>query len=162
MFMSAILNKVTSALSGDLVFLLVLFVVLFICTLYFGKNRMASIVLAFYPTTFLYNSFPFINKFIVLSGDRGVIINKILIFLVFFVLVSVAINKYVALYNESSNAFRKGLLAFAVLILILVFSYTTVSLDLFHDFSTSIDALFGSTNMIFWWSLAPLVILAFI
>jgi len=81
--MSAILNKVTSALSGDLVFLFVVFVVLFICALYFGKNRMASVILTFYPATLLYNNFPFINKFILLDGDRGVIINKWL-FLLFY------------------------------------------------------------------------------
>ena len=162
MFMSVILTKITSALSGDLVFLLVVFVVLFICALYFGKNRMASVILAFYPATLLYNNFSFINKFIFLSGDRGIVINKIIIFLIFFTLISVAINKYVTMYNESSSTFGKGGLAFAVLVLILLFSYTTISLDVFHNFSPSIDALFSGTDTIFWWNLLPFFVLAFI
>ncbi|MCX6701974.1 MAG: hypothetical protein NTX96_02140 [Candidatus Zambryskibacteria bacterium] len=160
--MSAILTKITSALSGDIVFLLVTFVVIFLCAMYFGRNRIVSLILAFYPATLLYNSFPFINKFIVLSGDRAVVINKIGIFLVFFILVNLAINKYVALYDESSSTFRKGGLAFAVLILFLLFSYTIVNFDVFHNFSSSIDVLFQGETRIFWWSLTPLIILWFV
>ena len=160
--MSAILTKITSALSGDLAFRVVVFVLLFICAMYFGKNQMVSIVLSFYPATLLYNSFPFINKFIVLSGDRGVILNKVGIFLIFFVMTNFAIRKYISSYNESSSALKNGGLAFAVLILLLLFSYTTVSLDTVHNFSSSIDVLFAGGDRVFWWNLAPLAILIFI
>lgn len=160
--MSSILSKITSTLSGDVAFLITMFVVLFLLALYFGKNRFASLVLAFYPAIFLYNSLPFLSKLIVLSGDRGITINKVGIFLVLFVLVNLAIRKYVFLYDESSSAVSKGALALAVLILILIFSYTTVSLDTFHNFSGQIDSLFAGTTLIFWWGIAPLVILAFV
>ncbi|MFA5888817.1 MAG: hypothetical protein WCW47_00475 [Candidatus Paceibacterota bacterium] len=160
--MSVILTKITSALSGDLVFLVVVFAVLFICAMYFGKNQMVSIVLSFYPATLLYNSFPFINKFIVLTGEKLVILNKVGIFLIFFVIANFAIRKYISSYNESSSILKNGGLAFAVLVLLLLFSYSTVSLDIFHNFSGSIDVLFVSADRVFWWNLAPLAILIFI
>jgi hypothetical protein len=160
--MSGIISKVTSALSGDVLFLVALFVIIFLCAMYFGKNRMASLVLAFYPATLLYKSFPFINKLTVLSGDTGILINKIVIFLVFFVLISIVIRKYLASYDESSGVFSKIGLTLAILIIILVFSYNIVSFDTFHNFSAQIDTLFKNNNLIFWWNLTPLVILAFI
>lgn len=160
--MQSILSKVTSALSGDVLFFVALFVIVFVCAMYFGKNRMASLVLAFYPATLLYKSFPFLNKLIVLSGDTGILINKIIVFIVFFVLISIVIKKYLASYDESSNAFSKIGLTLAILIIILVFSYNIVSFDAFHNFSAQIDILFKNNDLIFWWNLAPFVILAFI
>jgi hypothetical protein len=160
--MQSILSKATSALSGDVLFLVALFVVVFVCVMYFGKNRMASLVLAFYPATLLYKSFPFLNKLIVLSGDTGILVNKIVIFIVFFVLISIVIRKYLASYDESSGVFSKIGLSLAIIIIILVFSYNIVSFDTFHNFSAQIDTLFKNNDLVFWWNLAPLVILAFI
>ena len=157
--MSEITTKFTSVLSGDIVFIFVVFIIAFICAMYFGKNRIVSIILAFYPTTLLYNNFPFLNKFLLFNGDKGLVINKILLFLVLFLLVNIAINKYVALYDVSSSTFRNGGLALAILLLIILFSYSVVNFDLFHDFSNSIDTLFTGPDRVFWWSLAPLLIL---
>jgi hypothetical protein len=159
--MASLWTKITSTFSGDIAFLIALLVVIFLCAMYFGKNRIASIILTFYPAVFLYKIFPYTNKFIYLSGDRGVAINKIAIFLVFFIVINFVVRKYIDLFAESGNMFHKAGLSVAVLILILLFSYNVVSLDTLHNFSNSIDVLFNS-NLIFWWSLAPLAILMFV
>ena len=160
--MSEILTKITSALSGDIVFLLATFIVIFLCVMYLGKNKMVPLVLAFYPATFLYKSFPFVDKFIVLSGEKSIVLNKIGIFLVFFIFIYFVIKKYIAQYDELSSVFRKGMLTLAILVIILLFSYITVNFDILHNFSDSIDTLFNGGDRVFWWSLAPLVLLAFI
>jgi hypothetical protein len=160
--MSGITTKITGALSGDLVFIFVVFVIAFVCVMYFGKSRMVSFILAFYPATLLYNNFPFLNKFLLASGEVGLVVNKIVIFLTLFLFVNLAINKYVALYDVSSSTFRNGGLAIAILVLIILFSYSVINFDLLHNFSGAIDQLFQGTGRIFGWSLVPLLILWFI
>lgn len=160
--MLAIWVKIISALSGDIAFFVALFIVIFLCAMYFGKNRMASLILAFYPATMLYKSFPYLNKLIFLSGDREIVINKIVIFLVLFGFVNFIVRKYIDLFGESGGIFKKVGLSVAILIVILLFSYNVISLNVFHVFSSSIDTLFTNTNLIFWENLAPLVILMFV
>src|SRR3989344_2047587 len=157
--MSGILTKVTSALSGDLVFLATLFVLIFIATMYFGKNRMVSLILSFYPAAFLYNIFPFTDRLIFMEGDIGLFLNKLIIFLVFYVSANVVISKYLTSYSEYSTTTRKIGFSLSILILILIFSYFVASFDALHNFSDTIDELFSGGDKIFWWSLAPLLIL---
>lgn len=157
--MSAIWLKITSALSGDIAFLAVLFVIIFLCIMYFGRNRMISLVLAFYPAVFLYKSFPYLNKLIFLSGDVGITMNKIIVFVIIFSFVNFVVRKYIDLFSESGSLFQKGASALAVLIIFPLFSYNVISLDLLHNFSSSIDALFNNGNLTFWWNLIPISLL---
>jgi hypothetical protein len=162
---SSIYSKISAFLTGDIIFLLCVFAVLFLLVMYFGKARFISLVLAFYPATFLYKSFPLMDKFLFIVGDRGVMINKILIFLLFMVPIYLVINKYVSHYGEYGGAegiVRTGGFVASILILVLIFSYTTVSLNLIHDFGSQIDGLFTGEGKIFWWSLAPLALLGFL
>lgn len=160
--MSGFITKITSSLSGDVLFLLVAFVVIFLAVAYFSKSRTISVILAFYPAIFLYNQIPFFNKLIVLSGDTGILLNKLGIFLVLFVLLSVVINKHTSSYDDSSGFIGKIGLSLCILVLLMVFSYTTIDLSLFHDFSDSIDTLFMGLGRVFGWGLLPFVILMFI
>lgn len=160
--MSGLLTKITSSLSGDVLFLIVAFVVIFLAVVYFSKSRMISLILAFYPATFLYNQIPFFDKLIVLSGNTGALLNKLGIFLVLFVIISIVINKHTSSYDDSSGFMGKLGLTVCILVLFMVFSYTTVDLNLFHNFSGSIDTLFMGLGRVFGWSLLPFVILMFI
>ena len=149
--------------SFDMAVLVVLFIIFLAYTLFFGRKMMISLILAFYPATLLYKTFPFIQKLLVVSGDKFLIINKIVIFLVFLVPLFIIISRYISSessYTGSSHIIRTVGLAIVGVILILLFSYSTVSLDPIYNFSSSIDILFSTTDRVFWWHLAPLLVLA--
>ena len=149
--------------SFDMAVLVVLFIIFLAYTLFFGRKMMISLILAFYPATLLYKTFPFIQKLLVVSGDKFLIINKIVICLVFLVPLFIIISRYISSessYTGSSHIIRTVGLAIVGVILILLFSYSTVSLDPIYNFSSSIDILFSTTDRVFWWNLAPLLVLA--
>ncbi len=155
--------KTTGSFSSDLILLAVLFFLFFAVGMYFGKSRLVSLILAFYPARFLYENFPLMSHFLVLHGPQLVVINKILIFLFFFVLVDIMISRYIfsESIGSSSHFVQVGALALSATVLLLVFSYSIISLDIFYNFSVSIDKLFVVTNL-FWWTLAPLLLLLII
>lgn len=160
--MSGFIAKITSSLSGDVLFLVVAFIVVFLFVVYFSKSKIISAILAFYPATFLYNQVPFFDKLVFLSGDTGVVLNKLGIFLILFVLISVIINKHTSSYDDSSGFIGKIGLTVCILILFMVFSYAVIDLNVFHNFSEHIDTLFVGLGRVFGWSLLCLVILMFI
>ena len=159
--MSQLLSKVTSALSSDIVFLAFLFLVFFICVMYFGKNKMATMLIVFYPAVFVFGNIPFLSKLVFMSGERGVLLSKFIVFVAVFALIYFAVNKYFITFNEPSGFLRKAGLSLGLLIAFVVFSYKVVSLDFIHNFSGSVDTIITGGNREFWWGIAPLAILAF-
>lgn len=156
--------KAAPSLTTDLIMLAVLFVLFALYTLYFGKNRIVAFILAFYPAAFFYEHFPFAAKLMVLSGPNLVVLNKVLIFLVFLVPLNIIISRYIFAesgYDGSSHYLRTAGFALAAVVLVLLFTYSIVSLDVFYNFSATIDKLFATGNM-FWWSIAPLGLMLFL
>lgn len=161
--MSSQISKVVGFLSSDTIFLLAVFVVLFGFIIYFGKGRAISLILAFYPAGLLFNSFPYVSKLIILHGENLILLNKLIIFLLFLIPLTIIIDGYIfsALeYNHSSSMLQSGGLALSLLILFVLFSYSTLNFDLFHNFSPTIDNVFARTEWLFWWNVAPLTLLA--
>ena len=150
--------------SSDIFILVILFIIFFAYAIYFGKNNIISLILAFYPAQLFYEHFPFINSLLVLKGDSLLILNKVLIFLLFLIPFSILIGRYI--FKDSGygsmHYVRIAGYAVAMVILVLIFSYSIISLDVFHNFSPSIDVLFTPGNHIFWWNLAPLLLLFFL
>ena len=149
--------------SGDLIFIISIFIILFALTMYFGRGRAVSLILAFYPATLLYTTFPFLEKLMFLGGEKLLVLNKLAVFLVFLIPISIIINRFVfsaSEYTGSNNMVRSGGLALSILILIMVFSYGTLNLDIFHDFGPQIDSLFSTANLVFYWNLASIALLA--
>lgn len=162
---TSFVSKISQFLTGDIIFLLAAFAVLFVLTMYLGKGRLVSVVLAFYPATLLYKSFPFMQKLLVATGEKPLLFNKLGIFLVFLILIYFAINKFISHYAEygpGEGALRTGGFVLALVIMLIVFSYTTISLDPIHNFGSQIDSIFGTETRLFWWSLAPLALLGFL
>ncbi len=149
-------------ISNDAFFFIAVLAILFVYTMYFGRGRMVSLILAFYPATLLYKSFPFIDKLTFLHGSQLVVLNQIAIFLLFLVPLAVIIDRFIfstSEYTGSSHILRTLGLSLAGVIIIVIFSYSTVSFDSLHDFGGGIDSLFSSTAKIFYWNLAPAVLL---
>ena len=154
--------KLRGLISSDILVLLALFVIFFLFIIYFKKGRIISLILAYYPSAYLYQTFPYASKLIVLHGDKLVLLNQIGIFLIFFLPLSIIINRYI--FSESGysgiDIFRAFGLSVCCLILALLFSYTIISLDLVHNFSLTIDSYFKSPSQLFWWNIVPLGLLS--
>lgn len=149
-------------LTSDIFILLALLVIFMVIGLYSGKNRIISFILAFYPTVFIYKNLPFIDKLLFLKGDNMIILNKVLIFIIILIVISVIIVRHT--FSSSGYGGLNSITTLAVpsigaTILILVFSYSVVDLSILHTFSPIIADLFSSTSKIFWWTIAPLLLL---
>ena len=151
--------------SSDIIVLLGIFFVFFFYALYFGRNRIISLIFAYYPSAILFQIFPYIDKLIILHGDKLIVLNKLMIFLIFFLPLNIIINRYIFTesgYSGVSHIFRAVGLSLCCLVLFMLFYYTVINLELFHSFSPTIDTLFLGTNRLFLWNLASLALLAFL
>jgi len=155
------LNGNGNLFSSDIFILIILFVFFFAYALYFGKNTVIATILAFYPAQYFYQNFPFMNSVLLLKGDPLLLLNKVLIFLVFLILLTILISRYIFQDSGygSSHYLRMAGYAVAMVILVLLFDYSVVSLSLVHNFSPSVSSIFAGADKIFWWHLAPLALL---
>lgn len=152
-----------SFLSADILFILVVFVVMLGYTFYFGKGKIVAFILSFYPSVFIYNNTPFMDKILFLEGEMLLTINKLSVFLIIFIILNIIINRYIGIsytYYKPPSFLSNTILALGGVILVLVLSYSTISLDVLYNPSDTIDRLFGGENTIFYWSLVPLLLLA--
>lgn len=151
-------------LSSDIVFLITIFVLFFIYTIYFGKSRVISLILAFYPAQFFYKSLPFLDSLIFLKGDKMIVLNKILIFGLILVLLSILFGRYV--FHDSgygsTKYFKTAGYSLAATIVLLIFAQSVINIDALHNFSSNVDVLFNAPDRVFWWNLAPLALLMFL
>ena len=150
--------------TNDIVILVLLFVFFFVYSLYLGKGAIISLILAFYPAQFFYEHFPFINSVMFLKGDTLVLLNKIGIFLLFLIPITILFGRYI--FHDSgygsAHYFRIAGYSLLAVALVLVFSYSIISLDGVHNFSPFIDALFTGVDHIFYWNIAPIAVLFFL
>ncbi len=158
---TSFLNGNGNILGSDIFIIVLLFIFFFCYALYFGKNIIIATILAFYPAQFFYQNFPFMNNLLVLKGDPLLLLNKVLIFLLFLIPLSILIGRYVFQDSGygSAHYFRSAGYALAMIILVLIFDYSVVSLSLAHNFSPTISMLFSDPTRIFLWNLAPLALL---
>ncbi|MFA7216651.1 MAG: hypothetical protein WC095_01565 [Candidatus Paceibacterota bacterium] len=148
-----------SFVSTDIIALLVLFIIFFSYSLYFGKNRIISLILAFYPALYLFSSFPFRDKLIFLQGDTMILINNIVLFLLFLVPLDIIIGRYISSIGYGGMKYLKITgYSLGLVVLVLIFSYSVVSLDSLYNFGSSVDNIF-SNDYRFWLTLFPLAIL---
>jgi hypothetical protein len=163
--MTAYLSKITGffgSFSGDMIFLVTVFILFFAYTMYFGRGRMLSFILAFYPAAILFKSFPYLDKLIVLHGDKLVLLNKIVIFFIFLIPLDIIINKFIfseSEYSGSMKLLRAVGLAISATLLVVLFSYGILNFDIFHNFSPTIDAFLANPAKLFYSNLAPLALL---
>ncbi len=163
--MSSLFLTLKSIFSGDTLFIVIAFAFFFGYAMLLGRGKIVSLILAYYPAVLLFNSFPFVNNLLVLQGDIMLTLNKIAIFLLFLAPLSILISRFViseSMHIGSSHFFRTAAFALCATALVLIFSYSTVSLDALHDFSPQIDLLFSSISRIFYWNTGILALFAFL
>jgi len=151
-------------ISMDVIVLVGLFILFFAYAMYFGKSRIISALFAFYPAQFLFEHFPFMNKLLILKGDSLLTLNKVFIFLLFFIPLNIIIARYI--FSDSgygsSKMFRIAGFALAGVVVVLLFTYSVVNLDALYNFSSATDVLFSGTDKTFYWNVAPLVLMYFL
>lgn len=156
------LADIYQSVTGDTLFFIVSFVLFMVFTLYVDRGRIISFILAFYPATILFNSVPFMDKLLVLH-DNMLILNKVAIFLIFLVPISIVIRNHMisdSFYAGLSRLFRAAGFAAIATVLVVMFSYEVVNYNVFHDFSPHIDALFNPATRIFYWNIGIFALLA--
>jgi hypothetical protein len=155
------LNKLTALLSGDVAFLGLILVIFFGYAMYFGRGRIISLILSFYPATILYKAFPFMDK-LTMESSQALVLGKLGLFILFLIPINIVIGKYIfseSFYSGGANIFRNFGLSAIIVILIILLSYSTISFNVIHDFSPAMDAIFAGTDRVFWWNLAPILLL---
>ena len=71
-------------------------------------------------------------------------------------------KKFVSIEEEYTTTMvilKTAGLSIIGLLLVVLFSYSVVSLESLHSFSPTIDALFSSENGVFYWNIATLALL---
>ena len=156
-----ITSKVTSFFTGDALFLAILFIIFFVYAIYLGRSRMISLILSFYPATLLFKTFPFIDRITSGTGNTLILV-KIGVFLVFLIPLNLIIGRYMfseLIHVRSSNIVQTAGLSIVMVIMVVMFSYNTINFDSLHDFSPMMDAIFSGSDRVFWWNLAPILLL---
>jgi hypothetical protein len=155
-------NSFLGLFSADAIFFITVFVIYLAYGLYFGRGRLVSLILAFYPTVIFYKSLPFLNSLIIMQGDNLILANKVAVFLFILIPIILILNRYIdalSEYFDTGSMLRSAVMSAGVVILILIFSYSVINFDAFHDFSPFIDGLFATPDKIFYWSLVPIALL---
>lgn len=163
--MSSILTTLKGIFSGDTLAIVILLAFFFAYASFLGRGKLISLILAFFPATILFNSFPFANSLIVMSGDKLITLNKVAVFLIFLVPVSYVIDRYMFATSDftgSTKILRTLGLSICAVTMVLIFSYSTVSLDALYNFSPQIDSLFTGLDRLFYWNIGVLALLAFL
>ena len=164
--MSSIFSKLPSLggiFSSDIGFLIAAFVVILGLAFFIGRSSLIALILSFYPASLLYKTFPFASKAIFLKGDMLITFNKIGLFLLFLVPITIIIGRFIfsaSDYGRGDGTLRLFGLSIAFLILVVFFSYNVVNYDVFHNFGPQIDAIFTITDSQFYWNIAPMALLA--
>jgi len=132
--------------------------------IFFGKGKLISLILAFYPATYLYKIFPYAKKItsIVPAGGSEAIA-QLVIFLALFLPIAYILSTFI--FAEFSFSRIKKVISSAALgvtatSLTLLFSYHVINLQKIYNLSAGVDKLFLGSN-VFWFLLAPFVIIFF-
>lgn len=151
----------TSAFSADLLVIVAVFFLFFFYALLFGKGRLVSLIIAFYPAAFAFEHFPFLNNLIVLHGAQLIVVNKAIIFILFLVLCNILVSRYMFMESEGSSFqfLRTAIYALAAVALCLVFSHALVPTESVYHLSPTFENLFSTPTKLFWWIIGPLIVL---
>jgi len=156
--------KSVLSFSSDAVIIAILALVFAAYGIFFGKGKLISIILSFYPAVYIFDSIPYFKKILTsapITFSEALI--QILIFLALFIPINFVLRHFI--HGEfSSSRIKKvleaGILGLTATSLVILFTYHGINLQKIYNFSSGIDSLFLSGN-IFWWLLAPFVIIFF-
>lgn len=157
-----ILNSLSGAITTDIIIIFVVFFLLFLYSIRFGKSKSTSLLISLYIGILAFLSLPYIEEVTLLkSSEAQVTISHIAVFIIGVFIIHTAISRVI--YIEYPNRrylkyIEIGLLSGAITGLFFAFLYNTIPFATIYDFGNFIDNLFSS-QYFFWWLIAPIVVL---
>lgn len=152
-------------LSLDTIILIIVFLVLFIYSIKFGKLKIISLILSLYISIPIISFFPYL-KSILFFGDteKAIVYSQIGLFVLIVVLINVILSGVISweLRNRGlRRLIENGALALVSGGLLVAISYHIINTSELYNFVGPIDSIFASSNLFFWWLIAPLIVIFF-
>lgn len=152
-------------LSLDTIILATVFLAFFIFGLKFGKRNIISLLLSLYVSIPIMLFFPYLQKISFLGEtNKTVLYSQIGLFVLIVIFINIVLSRLMSfeLYNRGlRRLIENGIIALASSGLLITISYHIINVSELYDFAGQIDAVFASTTMLFWWMIAPLVVIFF-
>jgi len=156
------LDTLSGAITTDIIIIFVVFFLLFIFSIRYGKSNSVSFLISLYIGILTFLSFPYLKEATLLkSSEVQVTISHIAVFIILVFIIHSIVRRVI--FTEYSNTklvkyIQVGLLSAASTTLLFAFAYHTIPLATLYDFGDSIDNLFSS-QYFFWWLVVPIVAL---
>jgi len=160
------ISRTLASLSTDVFILAICFAVFLVFGLYFGKGKLISLLLAFYPAAFLFSIFPYLSLMVpAKTAPLQQVVIESVVFGVFFLAIYYFLQRLIWLdfsFSTVAKFVEAGILSLSGVILVILYMKVVVPFGGVYSFSGWIAPLFATKNLIFWWFFAPLVALFFI
>lgn len=128
----------------------------------FGKDKIISLILSLYITLLIYLNFPYLDLFIL---DGMELISNIGVFVVFLFLINMILKRMILSeypHDLMHKWFEIIVLSLVATTLLLAFIYHVLPVFAVHDFSPDVDKYFATSELFFWWLVAPFVAMFFV
>lgn len=159
------LNTLSGAITTDIIIIFVVFISLFVFSIWYGKSNSVSFLISLYIGILTFLSFPYLEESTLLKNSEAQItLSHIAIFLIGVSIIHSIVRRVIFTEYPSKKPLKyieAGILSGAATLLLLAFAYHTIPLATLYDFGDSIDNLFSS-QYFFWWLVAPIVALLLI
>jgi len=146
----------------DILIILGILVLGTLFTFFLGKSKGVSLVLSLFGAIVLFQSFPFMKHMVVLSGPVLESLNIIGVFLAFTLGLFFLLDQYIVVDFSEHHFVRSLFIGIAFTAIILALIYFILPFAPLYDFGPNIDKWFQGHFNLFWWLVAPLIILIFV
>lgn len=154
--------ELIASFSLDVLIITGTFLVLVFFAFQFGKDKIISIIISLYITLLIYLNFPY-TDLVILEGKE--LISNIGIFLVFLFLIYMIVKRMI-LADFPGDLMHKWfeviVLGAVATTLMLAFVYHVLPVFAVHDFSPDVDRFFATSELFFWWLVAPFIAMFFV
>lgn len=150
------------ALPMDVFVIVGTWVVATLFTFFTSKSKAVSVILALVSAILLFQTFPFVTNLTVLTGAVPQALNVVGIFLLFTVGMYFLFNRYVVGDFFNAKFLKSALFGLGITALLLAIVHFVLPFDAIYNFSPKVDAWFGGNFGLFWWVLAPLLLVFFL
>jgi len=127
-------------------------------------NRLVTTLISLYISAFLFLEIPFVKN-VTFAGNnpKGLFISHALVFVIFFILLEVALGRHIYASEGSgiARSLRLALIGLANLGLLIVILYHMLPVTGVYTFPSMLNSIFASDIALTLWLLAPLVLLCF-
>ncbi len=148
--------------SQDFLIIMGTFLVLVFFAFQFGKDRIISLIISLYITLLVYLNFPY-RELVTIEGSELVI--QFGIFLTFLFLINMILVRLV-LADFPDDLMHKWfeviVLGGVATTLLLAFIYHVLPIFAIHDFGADVDKYFATSELFFWWLVAPFIAMFFV